>query len=192
MALTYDDITAITRKHFRPTLVDNIFNDIPMFRRFQERDTVDVRGGEKILQPVLYATTEAVGSYSGYDTLSTTPTAQITAAEYDWKQSYANITIDGLSQMKNSGPEAVLNLLQKRVQAAQMSLKNDLSTQLYSDGTGNSSKDITGLQAAIDNGDNVATYGGIARASYPLVCEVKIIPDKGKPCEGNPWQASVR
>lgn len=188
MALTYDDITATTRKHFRPALVDNIFNDIPLFKRFRERNAVSVRGGEKILQSLLYATTTSVGSYSGYDVLSTTPNDQITAAEFNWKQSYVNITIDGLSVMKNAGPEAVFNLLQKRVQVAQLSLANDLATQLYSDGTGNDSKDLTGLQAAIDNGDNVATYGGIARGTYQ-VCVLEIVPDKGEPCEGNPWQA---
>ena len=170
MALTYDDITATTRKHFRPALVDCIFNDIPLFKRMRERNAVSVRGGETIMQSLLYATTESVGSYSGYDVLSTTPNEQITSAEYSWKQSYVNITIDGLSVLKNSGPEAVFNLLQKRVQVAQLSLANDLATQLYSDGTGNDSKDVTGLQAAVDNGDNVATYGGILRTDYSWWC----------------------
>jgi hypothetical protein len=52
------------------------------------------------------------------------------------------------------------------MEEAKESLKDKYNTQLYSDGTGNSSKDLTGLHAAIDDGTNVATYAGIDRSTY--------------------------
>jgi hypothetical protein len=45
-------------------------------------------------------------------------------------------------------------------------LVDEMNTQLYSDGTGNSNADLTGLAAGIDNGDNVATYANLARGTY--------------------------
>ena len=165
MALTYDDITATTIKHFRPALVDNIFNDIPLFKRMRAQDAVSVRGGDSIMQSLLYATTTSGGSYSGYDVLLTTPNEQISAAEFSWKQYYVNITIDKLSVLKNSGPEQIFNLLQKRVQAAQLTMADTLATDLFSDGTTNSSKCITGLRAAVDDSSNIDTYGGILRST---------------------------
>src|SRR4030042_5496612 len=166
MALTYDEITATTHKHFIPGLVDNLFNSIPLFNRFRARDAVMIQGGERIMQSVLYDDTEAAGSYSGYDVLDVDANDQITAAYFDWKQYYANITIDKLTVLKNSGPEQVFNLLAKRVQVAQRTLAQKLATGLFSDGTGNDSKDLTGLLAAIDDSSNVDSYGGITRADY--------------------------
>ena len=164
MALTYDDITATTIKHFRPALVDNIFNDIPLFKRMRAQDAVSVRGGDSIMQSLLYATTTSGGSYSGYDVLLTTPNEQISAAEFSWKQYYVNITIDKLSVLKNSGPEQIFNLLQKRVQAAQLTMADTLATDLFSDGTTNSNKCITGLRAAVDD----SMFCAVAKSGYML------------------------
>jgi hypothetical protein len=132
----------------------------------QQMGAVRVDGGDTIMQSLLYDDITAAGSYSGYDVLSTTPNETITAAEFNWKQYYANITIDKLTVLKNSGREQIFNLLQKRVQVAQKTLANKLSTGVYSDGTGNSNKDVTGLRAAVDDGTNVVTYGGISRTDY--------------------------
>ena len=45
-------------------------------------------------------------------------------------------------------------------------LRQEIGTEIYSDGTGNSSKDILGLQAAVDDSTNVVTYGGLSRTTY--------------------------
>ena len=52
------------------------------------------------------------------------------------------------------------------MEVARLSLSDMFSEQLWGDGTGNNGKDITGIQAAVDDGTNVATYGGINRGTY--------------------------
>lgn len=42
----------------------------------------------------------------------------------------------------------------------------DVGTLMYSDGTGNSSKDFLGLSAIVDDGSSVATIGGLSRSTY--------------------------
>lgn len=44
--------------------------------------------------------------------------------------------------------------------------KLDIGTLFYSDGTGNSNKDFTGLSAIVDDGSSVATIGGQSRSTY--------------------------
>lgn len=50
------------------------------------------------------------------------------------------------------------------MKSASKSLADDMATDLFSDGTGDS-KGFVGLAAAIDDGTNVDTYGGIKRTT---------------------------
>ena len=84
---------------------------------------------------------------------------------FDWKMQYVDITIDGLDLLKNSGGKAIFDLVQDEMDEAEMTAANIIGDQSFGDGTGNGGKDLTGLRAAFDNGDLVATYGGITRGS---------------------------
>jgi len=165
MALNYDALTATTRKYYMKPLADNVFNDLPTLRYFT-RKAKAAPGGEKLVQPLIYAKNEARGSFRGYDVLQVAPTGELTAAEYDWKQLYVTITISDLEEAQNRGDLAVLNLLESKMEVARLSLSDMFSEQLWGNGTGNNGKDITGIQAAVDDGTNVAIYGGINRGTY--------------------------
>lgn len=165
MSLNYDALTATTRKHYLKPLVDNVFNATPLLS-YLRRKQKPAPGGTKLVQPLIYAANTSRGSYQGYDVLTVAPTEEITAAEYDWKQLYVTLTISGAEEAKNRGTAAVLNLLESKMEIAKQSLIEMFSKQLWGDGTGNGGKDITGIQAAIDDGTNVAVYGGINRATH--------------------------
>jgi hypothetical protein len=77
------------------------------------------------------------------------PSDVLTSAVYDYKQLAGNVTISGLEQVKNSGTEAVINLLEARINVLEKSLMNSLSTSIYSDGTGSSGKEVGGLQLLV-------------------------------------------
>jgi hypothetical protein len=76
------------------------------------------------------------------------------------------VSISGLEQLQNAGKEQIIDLLEGRVQVAEAQLLNQISAGVYSDGTGNSGKDITGLTAAISTSPTSGTYGGINRATW--------------------------
>lgn len=161
MALTYGEISSITEKYFIPKLVDNIFASAAGLSRAKKK-WYEKGSGERLMQPLAYATTTAAGRFSGADTLSTTPNDQITAAEFLWKQYYASIQITRLDELKNSGPQQVINFVKAKVQLAEKSLADLLATDLYADGTTTNS--IVGLTAvAATTG---TTYGGISKTTY--------------------------
>ena len=60
MALTYDQITAITKKKFIPKMVDNIFDSNPFLRRLRAKSPM-IDGGERIMVPLNYAVNSANG-----------------------------------------------------------------------------------------------------------------------------------
>ncbi len=161
MALTYDQISAITQKKYIPKMVDNIFDSNLLLKLLKEKCQMEVSGGTSIMIPLNYATNSASGWFAGLDTLDTTDNDQITAAEYNWKQLYANITIRRIDEIKNSGDAAILNFVKSKVQIAEKTMADTMGTALYN--TGSDSKAVAGLRHAFLNTN---TVGGIAQSTY--------------------------
>lgn len=57
--------------------------------------------------------------YSGYQTLNIAPSQTFTAAEYPIRQSAIAVSISGLEELQNSGEEAIINLLESRIENAE-------------------------------------------------------------------------
>jgi len=160
VALNYTSIEALVKKNYLPGVVDNIFTSSPVLARLRERSDKQ-NGGSKIVKSLRYSEGNS-GSYSGFSQFTiNTNYKQHTAAEYDWRQYYANLTIDGEEEAKISGDNAIVKLVETKVEAAKNDLKHDLSSGIYNDGTDTTG--IDGLPVIIDD-DN--TYGGIARGTY--------------------------
>lgn len=124
-------------------------------------------GGTSIVEPLLHGENSTVRSFSGYDLIDVTPQTGISAAEYNWKQVAGTVSISGEEEFKNGGSRTrIINLLDSKIRQLEMSMKLDINEQLFGDGTGNGGKDITGLQAAVENGAAWSTYGGIDSDAY--------------------------
>jgi hypothetical protein len=143
-------------------------NNALLFKLKQRGNVKTVSGGVSIYQELMYndASTINANSYSGFDVIDITPNSPISAAEFAIKQYASAVTIDGLTQLQNSGKEQIIDLLEGRIAVAEAQLMNKISTGVYSDGTGNGGKDITGLSAAISVTPTSGTYGGINRATW--------------------------
>lgn len=157
-------LLSTTLKKYRRTLTDNIHKSNAVFYLLKKKGAVRVEdGGERIVEPLMYGKNTTAGSYSGYDSLDTTPQEGIDSAEYNWKQYSASITIDGKTERQNKGASRIIKVLKAKTTQAEMSLTEELSEGLFSNGTGNSNKDLTGFQAMISPS---GTYGGINSATH--------------------------
>jgi len=160
MALNYSAIEALVKKNYLPTVVDNIYKASPILARLREKADVQ-DGGSKIVQPVRYSKGTS-GSYSGFTQFNINPVDQHTAAEFDWKQYFANITITGEEEAKINGDNAVVRLVEQKVADAEKDLREDLSNGIYNDPT---SEDTIGLDGFKHMINNTGIYGGIDRAT---------------------------
>jgi len=68
--------------------------------------------------------------------------------------------------LQNSGKEQFIDLLEARLNVAESTMMNKLAQSIYSDGTGSSGKEVTGLNAAVPSDPTTGTYGGIDRATW--------------------------
>lgn len=165
------DIVSTTIQNRSGKLADNTLNNNALLQYLKSRGKVKTfSGGNVIMQELMYndPSTQNASSYSGYDVIDITPNSPLTSPQYDIKQYASAVTISGLESLMNSGKEQIIDLLEGRIMVAEKQLMNQISAGVYSDGTGNGGKDITGLAAAISTTPKVGTYGGISRATWPF------------------------
>ena len=162
----FDELVSTSLKMYRGRMTDNITNKEVLLNHFKEKGYVEERsGGTSIVEGLIHGDNDTVGSFSGYDEFSIAPQEGISSAEFDWKQIVGTVSISGEQEFKNSGSkEKIISLLDTKVRQLELSLMKELDRQLLSDGTGNSSKDITGIKAAIPAATS-GTYGGITWSS---------------------------
>jgi hypothetical protein len=161
MALTYDQISAITEKKWIAKLYDNIFDSDPLLQRLKKKSYIKKDGGTQIMIPLNYALNNAGGWYSGAETFNTTDAENMTAAVYDWKQLYENISITGRDREINNGDAAILDFVKSKTQIAEKTMIDRMGDALYSAGT--DPKSILGLATLVDATDSV---GGISGSTY--------------------------
>ena len=163
------DIIATNIQSRSGELADNVTNNNALLRRLKDRGNVKTfSGGNVILQEIMYndSTTNNTNSYSGYETINVSQNSPISAAQYGITQYASAVTISGLEMLQNSGKEAIIDLLDGRMDVAEAQLTNRIGGDIYLDGTGNSGKNITGLAAAVPDAPTSGTYGGINRATF--------------------------
>jgi len=159
MALTYDQISAITEKKFMPKLIDNIFNSSAYLQRLKKKEKPQ-DGGDKIIAPLNYAQATSVGWYQGADTLDTTDNEVMTAASYDWAQLYANISITRRDELRNMGDAGKLNFVASKMKIAEKSMRDQLAIGVFSDGTAKQPQGQALIMSA------TSTLGGISGTTY--------------------------
>src|SRR5262245_14789222 len=157
-AVQLDEIVATTFQKVKPVLADNITRETQLLAVLDSKSRVNEDGGRVIQRPVLFKLNDTVGSYSGYDPIDVTPQDGFGYAEYSWKQYAGSVTIDGLSELVNEGEARIIALLEEKFEQLRLSAVEDLNAMLWGDGTGNSDKDMLGIQAIVDDS---AIVGGL-------------------------------
>jgi hypothetical protein len=177
--INYDSLLSTTLMAYRPTLVDNIFKSSAFLAALRKYDGIEYQnGGERVQIPLMYEENDTFKSYSGYEVIDVKPQDGITSAFYPWTEIGGTISISRREERQNSGENALLKLLEKKIMQAEMSIKSKVNKQLIQ-GTvssstfvpGNSAKDLYPLgyflrtAPATDPvvGGNV---GNIAAATY--------------------------
>lgn len=163
----YGEIATTTIDSRTKQLADNVSKNNALLYRLQEKSKVRTfSGGEKILQELEYAENSTYKRYSGYETLDISPSDVFTSAQFGIKQAAVAVSISGLEELQNSGPERMIDLITSRVENAERTLENNIASDCYSDGTADSSKQIGGLQYLVSDAPTSGVVGGIDRATW--------------------------
>lgn len=162
---SYTEIIATTLAGYSGKLADNVTTHNALLFKINKRGNKQTATGRTIVQEIEYQENGTVRWYSGAEVLDTSASDVLTAAEFNYKQIAGTVTINGLEEIQNSGREQVHNLLRARIRNLENSLKNQVSVALFADGTGNSGKELGGLQLLVADDPTTGTVGGIDRSS---------------------------
>ena len=161
------DIIATTIEKRSRKAADNVTKNNAILRRLEQKGRArPFSGGRLIYEELSFAENGNAGYYSGYDLLPVAAQDVISAAQFDIKQAACPVTISGLEMLQNAGPEMMIDLIAARIDVAESTLMNLISSGLYSDGTGSGGKQVTGLNSAVPLDPTTGTYGGIDRATW--------------------------
>ena len=160
------EIATTTLRKRSGKLADAVSNNTALLYRMRKKGKVrPVSGGRTILEEIEYAENSNYKRYSGYETLSIEPSDVFTSAEYSWKQMAVAVIMSGLEMLQNSGPEAVIDLMESRIGNAERTFTNNFSDDLYSDGTADGGKQLVGLQTLVSD-TGTGTVGGIVSGTW--------------------------
>lgn len=161
------DIVATTIQRRSKKIQDNILKNNAALTWIKERGNVSTfSGGEYIMEELSFAENANAGWYSGYDLLPVAAQDVLSAAQFDIKQAAVPVVISGLDELRNSGPEKMIDLMSSRLAVAESTMANLLAAGLYSDGTGAGGKQIVGLDAMVPVTPTTGVYGGIDRSTW--------------------------
>lgn len=163
-------VDTVTQDRIIPKVTNNVLDGNVLLMRWLDNPRTATSwgnaSGSQLLVPIKYQSSSSGGWYSGFDTFVTSQVNTRVNATFNPKQMYFSVPVSGIQLAVNSGPEKVLDLLSTEMQSVAEDMADTLGTGLYSDGTGTSNKQLTGLDAAVDDGNGTATYAGLARGTY--------------------------
>lgn len=161
------EIVTTTLRNRSGELADNVSANNALLARLTRRGNMKlVDGGRSLVRELEYAENSTFQRYSGYETLDVSPSDVFTAAEYDWKQYAVTVSMSGLEEIQNSGAERIIDLLESRIQNAYRTMRNNVSADIYSDGTASGGKQIGGLQLLVADDPTSGVVGGINRGTW--------------------------
>ena len=161
---TFTELVSTTYRNHKKSFADNVSTHNALWRRLSDKGRIRLEdGGLSIVTPLEYATNSTFQRYSGFDTLNIQAVDVLTAAEFAWKQAAENVAISGLEMRSNSGESRIINFTKAKIKNAMNSFKNNMSSDIYSDGT--ASNQIGGMQALVSDA-GTGTVGGINSSTF--------------------------
>jgi hypothetical protein len=165
MAAFDAQVQAIAKETLLPKAVDTVLNSNVLTARMLTNSKTWT--GTKLERPVIVGTAGNGGSFFGLDQHSTNSADTKQKLSFDLRAyeqpvALAQLEVDAVQ----SSPQRAVDMVTEAIQEAANEMADSLGTIFYADGTGNSNKDFLGLAANIDDGGEVATFGGLSRTTY--------------------------
>lgn len=149
----------------KPT--DNIFNSRALFFALGEKGYKEESSGGKTFEmSLMFAENTTHKSQGEFDQLDTTRITVFDAATYQIKITAGTVVYSDLEQLRAAAGSRKFDLIAEKLQNGKDSHIASLNRQAWSDGTGNGSQDIGGLQLIISATPTTGTVGAINRATF--------------------------
>lgn len=162
----FTEMVTTTLRNHATDVVDNITKNNALLRYIKANGGIETEsGGYEIVKPLEYAENGTYQRFAGYDTLNVNASDVLSAAKYDWMQVAIHVTASGRELKMNNAREAMIKLVKARIKNAKNTASNQMSIDLYSDGS--LTNQMGGL-ASIIQSNGLGTVGGIDSSVFTI------------------------
>ena len=147
---------------------DEISRQIPLFNHLKKKGSYQGEdGGSSYEWSVEYLLDSDEASFDGWDVLPNQASDAVQVAQAAWKSYYKPIAINGTEFDLNKGGNGgrIFDLLEQKEKNAKASMRNQMNTHFYLDGTLNGGKRLVGLAAICAAAPTTGTLFNINRAT---------------------------
>jgi hypothetical protein len=160
----YQQILSMALEDRSSSYQDLVSNNNALLTTLRRKGLWQTYSGPRIRQ-TLQIGKQIAQWYSGYDQLVNPAIDLFNDAFFDPKMVVVPIILSMQEILNNQGDSQLMDVMDSYMAAAERALEDTMDAGLYSDGTANGGKQITGVKAAIPQVTTSGTYGGIDRAS---------------------------
>ena len=163
----WSEMVTATLEHRRKKIADTMSKNNALLYETRRRGRAKtIGGGRTITQPILIGVENSNFQwYVGREALNVAGQEVLTSAEYPWKQYACGVSMSGLEMLQNDGAEQVIKMMSTRIQHAEKTIKNQMHSASYGDGTAHGGKVFGGLALMVSDTAG-ATVGGINSTTY--------------------------
>lgn len=132
----FTEMVTTTLRNTARQVSDNVSNNNALLRRMKAKGNIEtVSGGYEIQKMLEYAENGTYQRFSGLEQLDTSASDVLTSAKFEWKQIALHVVASGRELRMNNSKEAMISLKNARIKNAMNTAKNNLSVDIYSDGS---------------------------------------------------------
>lgn len=143
---------------------DLVSNNNALLAVMRRKGLWNTYSGPRIRQ-TLQISKQVAQWYSGYDQLLNPAIDLFNDAYFDPKMVVVPVILSMQEILNNEGEAQLMDVYDSYIDAAERALEDTMDAALYSDGTANGGKQLTGLATAVPIVTNSGNYGGIDRGS---------------------------
>jgi hypothetical protein len=143
---------------------DLVSNNNALLATVRRKNLWQTYSGPRIRQTLQIAKNVAQW-YSGWDQLLNPAIDLFNDAYYDPKMVVVPVILSMQEILNNEGNAQLMDVYDSYISAAERALEDAMDVAIYSDGTANGGKQLTGLATAVPIVNNSGIYGGIDRSS---------------------------
>jgi len=166
-AAAYQQILSMAVEDRSSRYQDLVSNNNALLAVLKRKGLWQTYSGPKVRQ-TLQIGKQSAQWYSGYDQLLNPAIDILNDAVWDPKQVVVPIILSMQEILNNEGEAQLFDVMATYMDAAEKALEDAMDQGIYSDGTANGNKQITGLATAIPITPTSGVYGGIDRATATI------------------------
>ncbi|MEO1189522.1 MAG: phage major capsid protein, partial [Pseudomonadota bacterium] len=160
------EVLSLALEDRSPGYADLVSNSNAILHTLKKKGMMKTYSGPKIRKRLQFAQSGTYTRYSHLQFLNPKRKELFNDAEFEPKLAAVSVALSGEDILKNSGEAQLLDIMEEKMTAGEMELKDRFVEDFHS--AGSAENQIGGLQLAIPTDPTVGTYGGIDRSANAI------------------------